>query len=68
MLNIAIAEDEAEEQNQLKLFLNNYMEERNLSADICVFDDGDTLLDEYPSPDIILLDIEMKRMDGITAA
>ena len=68
MYNIAIVEDEKNEAEKLGSFLKNYLEQNSLSASIYNFKDGDEIIEEETNFDIILLDIEMKRMDGITAA
>ncbi len=68
MYNIAIVEDETKEAENINSFLKNYLNENNISSNIYNFKDGDEIIEEDTNFDIILLDIEMKRMDGITAA
>ena len=68
MYNIAIVEHETKEAENINSFLKNYLNENNISSNIYNFKDGDEIIEEDTNFDIILLDIEMKRMDGITAA
>ncbi len=69
MIRIAIVEDEKKYQEQLKKYLNQYEKERSSSFDITVYADGDEIVENYRCEyDIILLDIKMRFMDGMTAA
>ena len=69
MYHIAIVEDEKEYQNQLKEYLESYEKEHNLEFQISIFGDGAEILEEYaPKYDIILLDIEMPKVNGMDAA
>lgn len=69
MIRIAIVEDEAAYAAQLQDFLLRYAQERNEVFDISVFSDGDEILEGYKAKyDLILLDVEMKFMDGMTTA
>ncbi len=69
MYHIAIVEDETEYQRQLKEYLENYGKEHNLEFQISVFCDGAEILEDYtPKYDIILLDIEMPKINGMDAA
>ncbi|MGN1405579.1 MAG: LytR/AlgR family response regulator transcription factor [Erysipelotrichaceae bacterium] len=68
MYSIAVVEDEPKEAQKINSFLKNYLDESNIPCNIYNFKDGDEIIEEKQNFDIILLDIEMKRMDGITAA
>lgn len=69
MLRIAIVEDDPAAMAQLQQFLAQYQSERGISATVSIFHDGSELLEDYrPIYDIIFLDIEMPRTDGMTAA
>lgn len=69
MIRVAIVDDEATSVEQLKSFLIQYQKERNEVMNIVSFSDGDEIVENYKAEyDIILLDIEMKFMDGMTAA
>lgn len=68
MLKIAIVENEPAELRTMQEYVQRYFSSLGEPVEISCFDDGDKFVEEYPSPDIIFMDIEMKRMDGISAA
>ena len=69
MIRIAIVEDEAAYAEQLRAYLQQYEKEQGETFRITVFSDGDQIVHKYKSDfDIILMDVEMKFMDGMSAA
>lgn len=69
MIKIAIVEDEAMYAGQLKEYLHQYEKENGELFDITYCADGDEIVHNYKSQyDIILMDVEMKFMDGMSAA
>ena len=69
MISIAIVEDEEMYAKQLQQFLHQYEKENKEMFDITVYSDGDQIVNKYKSQyDIILMDVEMKFMDGMSAA
>lgn len=69
MIKIAIVEDEAMYVKQLEEFLHQYEKENGEAFDITIYSDGDQIVNKYQSQyDIILMDVEMKFMDGMSAA
>ncbi len=69
MINLAIVEDEDTYAAQLTEFVEKYQTESGNYFKITRFRDGDEIANGYRSQfDIILMDIEMKLMDGMTAA
>jgi DNA-binding LytR/AlgR family response regulator len=69
MIKIAIVEDEASYAKQLQDFLEQYEKEHEESFQVTVYSDGDEIVHKYKAQfDIILMDIEMKFMDGMSAA
>lgn len=69
MIRIAIVEDEAEHAQILIRFLNRYADEHSVSFQISTFTDGLEITEGYtPDYDVLLLDIQMKHMDGMKAA
>jgi DNA-binding LytR/AlgR family response regulator len=69
MIKIAIVEDEASYAKQLQDFLEQYEKEQEESFQVTVYSDGDEIVHKYKAQfDIILMDIEMKFMDGMSAA
>lgn len=69
MIRIAIVEDETMYAQQLQKFLRQYEKEKEENFQITLFSDGDEIVHKYKSEyDIILMDVEMKFMDGMSAA
>lgn len=69
MVRIAIVEDEEIYSSQLRKFLEQYQKEYGEEIDITIYQDGDTIVEKYKAQfDIILMDIQMKFMDGMEAA
>lgn len=69
MIKIAIVEDESMYVKQLRKLLKQYEKENGEIFDITVYSDGDEIVHKYRAQfDIILMDIEMKFMDGMSAA
>ncbi len=69
MIHIAIVEDDLQMQQQLLVAIEKYARENEIIYRTTVFNDGDEILENYQaSYDLILLDIQMRRMDGMQAA
>lgn len=69
MIRIAIVEDDTLYAEQLKEYLHRYEQEQKELFEITTYTDGDQIVCKYRSQfDIILMDIEMKFVDGMTAA
>lgn len=69
MIKIAIVEDEELYAKQLNEYLRQYERENGEAIEVTIYSDGDRIVDKYQSQyDIILMDIEMKFMDGMSAA
>lgn len=69
MIRIAVAEDDVQQRQLLKKHLLRFAQETGVELDIVEFEDGAALLFHYqPVYDIILLDIEMPRTNGMEAA
>ena len=68
-IRIGVVEDDPASCQLVLDYLNRYQHENNEQFTVSVFDDGARVVERYtPSYDILLLDIEMKEMDGMTAA
>lgn len=69
MIQLAIVEDEDSYAAQLTDYITRYQSESGKYFKITRFSDGDEITNGYKGQfDIILMDIEMKFMDGMTAA
>jgi DNA-binding LytR/AlgR family response regulator len=69
MINIAIVDDEASSIERIKEYLNRYEKESGKVFKVSSFSDGDMIVSRYDHRfDIILMDVEMKFMDGMSAA
>ncbi len=69
MIRIAIVDDDPHDRQVLREHLITYETNSKEKFEISEFDDGEKLVKDYqPAFDIILLDIEMEKMDGMTAA
>ncbi|WP_022868375.1 LytR/AlgR family response regulator transcription factor [Schaalia vaccimaxillae] len=69
MIRIAIVEDEPVSRKLLLDYLARYEKEHSVSFEVSTFEDGSTITRTYrPRYDIILMDIQMKYMDGMSAA
>ena len=69
MLEIAIVEDEENYRKVLWQYLRKYETETAEQIHISVFTDGDEIVEHYSARyDIILMDIEMRFMNGMDAA
>lgn len=69
MIRIAAVDDNPHDLQLLQNYLKTYKENSKESFRISCFSDGKELLTDYrPVFDIILMDIEMAQIDGMTAA
>lgn len=68
-MRIAIVEDNMQEQERIASMIKRYFDANGKNCQLICFADGDELLEDYrPDWDLILLDIQMARLDGMTAA
>lgn len=69
MLHIALVEDDDLYAEKLKSYLDKYAAETGEKIDVVTYSDGEDITADYrPVWDILLMDIEMRFMDGMTAA
>ena len=69
MIQVAIVEDDKNYAASLKKYILRYEEEQNIKFSVEWFEDGEDIAEEYKGHfDIILMDIEMQFMDGMSAA
>ena len=69
MVRLTSVEDDELYIRQLKDYLEQYRREKGEEFQITVCRDGDEILKDYrANTDIILMDIQMKFVDGMTAA
>ena len=68
-MRIAIVEDEPAIQQQLQEYIQRYTRQYGTAFEVEVFSDGLELLEDYRAAyDLILLDVEMKHLDGMETA
>jgi DNA-binding LytR/AlgR family response regulator len=69
MLKLAIVDDDANYRSEIRKLLKKYEDEFGVTFSITEYTDGDEITEKYkPDLDIILFDIEMEFMDGMSAA
>lgn len=69
MISIAIVEDDRTFTAQMRDYLQTFSRENGVSFQVTTFTDGDEITENYRAEyDIILMDIQMRFMDGMTAA
>lgn len=69
MIHIAIVEDEALYMEQLKSYIEKFSKKSGMRFKVTCFSDGDEIAVHYSGNyDVILMDIQMKFMNGMTAA
>ena len=67
-MQVTIIEDEPQVQDQLARLLRQYAAVRRCPVEICQYKDGQSFLDAGEQPEILLLDIQMPGLDGMTLA
>lgn len=69
MISIAIVEDDFLCKEDIIKNLNKFCKEKNIKVNIYEFSDGQDILENYTGKfDLILMDIEMKFLDGMSTA
>lgn len=69
MIKVVICEDEKEQQELLKIYINQIFEQSDTKYKLEVFNSGEELLVNYPKDtDVILLDIQMGQINGMDTA
>ena len=69
MIHIAVVEDEDRYALQLKKYISRYGTEKNIEFRVTRYRDGDEITEGYTGDyDLILMDIQMRFLDGMTAA
>ena len=63
-LNIAICDDNMNVREQVKNFLNDFFQHKQIDVIYHLFEDGYDLIQNKQSLDIIILDIEMNKCNG----
>ena len=68
-MRIAIVEDDANVRQQLTAYIGKFYEEDATRFKLSVFSDGDEILEDFRADyDLILLDIQMKHLNGLETA
>lgn len=68
-IRIGVVEDDSADLRRILNYLDRFQHEQGEHFVVSTFDDGEAIVERYtPVYDIVLLDIEMQRMDGMEAA
>lgn len=68
-MRVAIVEDDQLCAERIRKYLQTYADESGQNFEITLFSDGDEIVENYRAEyEIILMDIEMQYMDGMTTA
>lgn len=69
MIRIAIVEDDKNTEEKTRSYIERYSKENSQKIEITSFSDGDEIIENYKlNYDIILMDVQMQFLDGITTA
>ena len=69
LIRVAIVEDDPKAVELLRSYLDRYEKSAGVTVDVTVYADGAEAVECYtPIYDVLLLDIEMPHLDGMTAA
>ena len=69
MVRVAIVEDDQSWARQLRQYIDDYGRESGKAFDVVLYEDGEDLVGAYHAQfDIILLDVQMRFLDGMTTA
>lgn len=68
MLSVAICDDNCEVNNEIAYIVKEYARKNNIQVKISQFYDGKEIIDKHPFFDVLFLDIEMPKLNGIDAA
>lgn len=68
MLEVAVVDDEQQVRGELSQMVKQYASQRQLRVALTCYADGAALLAVPDFPDIVLLDIEMDEVDGMSCA
>ena len=69
MIRIAVVEDDRNDMQILRGYLSRYEQENSAHFQVSTFSDGLDIVSDYKAEyDVILLDIQMKHLDGMSTA
>ena len=69
MIRIAIVEDDSRMEAEIRRYILQYARETDQKIEVISFSDGEEITENYKLEyDVILMDVQMQFMDGITAS
>lgn len=67
-MKIAICDDDKKILNEIKCYIDEFMHERDIDCEVCLFSNGEELISSDTVFDLAFIDIQMPEVNGLTVA